>query len=121
MLILLPRYEGDATDLCLDFSIEDDTFGARTLHSLLPGGAHMAVTNANKLHYIHLAADWHLNGRLGASSAAFAKGMAQVGDTLCRKSSCAVVNNKKRKVQTALNGRLGGILCSLCQRPGTGW
>ncbi len=43
----------------------------------------MAVTNANKLHYIHLAADWHLNGRLGGSSAAFAKGMAQVGDTCC--------------------------------------
>jgi len=41
----------------------------------------MAVTNANKLHYIHLAADWHLNGRLGASSAAFATGLAQVGDT----------------------------------------
>ena len=73
------RYEGDALDLCLDFSIEDDTFGARTAHSLLPGGAQMAVTNDNKLHYIHLAADWHLNGRLGASSAAFARGMAQVG------------------------------------------
>lgn len=77
-LVQLKGYEGDATDLCLDFSIEDDTFGARTLHSLLPGGAHMAVTDANKLRYIHLAADWHLNGRLGASSAAFAKGLAQV-------------------------------------------
>ncbi|KAL0028291.1 hypothetical protein WJX79_007793 [Trebouxia sp. C0005] len=77
-LVQLKGYEGDATDLCLDFSIEDDTFGARTVHSLLPGGAHMAVTNANKLHYIHLAADWHLNGRLGASSAAFARGLAQV-------------------------------------------
>lgn len=91
ILTLLPRYEGDATDLCLDFSIEDDTFGARTLHSLLSGGAHMAVTNTNKLHYIHLAADWHLNGRPGASSAAFAKGMAQVGDTCCAESQVVLL------------------------------
>ena len=73
------RYEGDAADLCLDFSVEDATFGARSVHNLLPGGADMAVTNANKLHYIHLAADWHLNGRLGASASAFAQGLAQVG------------------------------------------
>ena len=72
------RYEGDVTDLCLDFSLEDDTFGARTAHSLIPNGAQVPVTNSNKLHYIHLAADWHLNGRLGASSAAFARGLAQV-------------------------------------------
>lgn len=72
------RYDGDATDLCLDFSVEDDTFGARALHSLVPGGAQVAVTDSNKLQYIHLAADWHLNGRLGASSAAFARGLAQV-------------------------------------------
>ena len=72
------RYDGDATDLCLDFSVEDDTFGARSVHSLIPGGSQVAVTDSNKLHYIHLAADWHLNGRLGASSAAFARGLAQV-------------------------------------------
>ena len=72
------RYEGDATQLALDFSVEDDTFGARNVHSLMPGGADMVVTNSNKLHYIHLAADWHLNGRLAASSAAFARGMTQV-------------------------------------------
>lgn len=78
---LVCRYEGDAIDLCLDFSIEDDTFGAKKVHNLLPGGAQLAVTNANKLHYIHLAADWHLNVRLGASSAAFAHGLAQVSPT----------------------------------------
>ncbi|KAL3151218.1 hypothetical protein ABBQ38_013059 [Trebouxia sp. C0009 RCD-2024] len=77
-LVQLKRYDGDAADLCLDFSVEDDTFGARSIQTLVPGGSQVAVTNSNKLHYIHLAADWHLNGRLSASSAAFARGLAQV-------------------------------------------
>ena len=38
----------------------------------------MAVTNANKLLYVHLVADWHLNGSLGAAEAAFAAGLGQV-------------------------------------------
>lgn len=78
IMCLQYRFDGDATDLCLDFSVEDDTFGARSVHSLVPGGSQVAVTDSNKLHYIHLAAEWHLNGRLGASSAAFARGLAQV-------------------------------------------
>ena len=76
--VLALRYEGEATDLCLDFSLEDDTFGARSVHSLIPGGSQIAVSNSNKLQYIHLAADWHLNGRLSASAAAFARGLAKV-------------------------------------------
>ena len=47
------------------------------MQELVPGGADVAVTNANKLLYIHLVADWHLNGRLGAAAAAFAAGLAQ--------------------------------------------
>ena len=71
-------------DLCLDFTVEDDTFGSHTVHSLIPGGGQLAVSNDNKLHYVHLAADWHLNGRLGASSAAFARGLAQVPQVYCK-------------------------------------
>ena len=47
------------------------------MQELVPGGVDVAVTNANKLLYIHLVADWHLNGRLGAAAAAFAAGLAQ--------------------------------------------
>ncbi len=72
------RYEGSAADLCLDFTVEDDTFGSKTLQELRPGGEDMAVTDDNKLQYIHLVADWHLNGRLGACSAAFARGLHAV-------------------------------------------
>eukprot|EP00891_Asterochloris_glomerata_P009406 jgi/Astpho2/9406/e_gw1.00145.21.1_t len=77
-LLQLKRYEGSAADLCLDFTVEDDTFGSKTLQELRPGGEDMAVTDDNKLQYIHLVADWHLNGRLGACSAAFARGLHAV-------------------------------------------
>ena len=45
---------------------------------LKPGGADIAVTNENKLQYVHLAADWHLRRRLAEPARAFAQGMAQV-------------------------------------------
>ncbi|CAL8465528.1 g5064 [Coccomyxa elongata] len=77
-LLHLKRYEGEAEDLCLSFVVEEEAFGRRTEHELLPGGADVAVTNANKLLYVHLVADWHLNGRLGDAAAAFAAGLAQV-------------------------------------------
>ena len=59
--------------------MEEEAFGRRSTHELLPGGADVAVTDANKLLYVHLAADWHLNGRLGAPAGAFAAGLHQVG------------------------------------------
>lgn len=77
-LALCSRYEGEAEDLGISFCVEEDTFGRRTVHELRPGGADVAVTNTNKLLYVHLVADWHLNGRLGKAAAAFAAGLHQV-------------------------------------------
>lgn len=57
--------------------MEEEAFGARRSVELLPGGADTPVTNANRLLYVHLAADWHLNGRLGAAASAFAGGLHQ--------------------------------------------
>ena len=45
---------------------------------LKPGGADIAVTNENKLQYVHLAAAWHLQRRLAEPARAFAQGLAQV-------------------------------------------
>ena len=61
----------------MTFSVEDDVFGQRSTHELCPGGDDMAVTSANKLLYVHLIADWHLNRRLGKPAAAFAAGLNQ--------------------------------------------
>lgn len=72
------RYEGNVEDLGLVFSAEDDTFGKRTSIPLVPGGENIAVTNENRLQYVQLLADWHINGRLERSALAFASGMKQV-------------------------------------------
>ena len=69
-------------DLGLDFTVEDETFGGRVSQDLVEDGSGVAVTSANKMHYILLVADWHLNGRLGASAGSFASGMAQVGNCI---------------------------------------
>lgn len=77
------RYEGEAEDLGLTFSVEDDIFGRRQVHELCPGGDDVAVTSANKLLYVHLVADWHLNRRLGKPATSFASGLNQVGRHAC--------------------------------------
>ena len=72
------QYEGDASDLGLDFTVEDETFGHRTVQELCANGADAPVTNENKLQYAHLMADFHLNTRLQGPAAAFAAGLTQV-------------------------------------------
>ena len=72
------QYEGDASDLGLDFTVEDETFGRRTVQELCANGADVPVTNENKLQYVHLMADFHLNTRIQRPAAAFAAGLTQV-------------------------------------------
>ena len=57
---------------------------------LKPGGKDIAVTQENKLQYVHLAAEWYLSSRLGQPTEAFAQGLAQVRPPCCSvHSSCA--------------------------------
>jgi len=78
-LVSLKQYEGDCEDMGLDFTIEEETFGKREEIELVPGGGDLPVTNTNRLHYVALVADWHLNGGTrGAAAAAFARGLGQV-------------------------------------------
>ena len=65
-------------DLGLAFVVEEELLGRRSTHELRPGGEDIAVTADNRLLYLHLVADWHLNGRLGAAASAFAAGLHQV-------------------------------------------
>ncbi|KAG2483869.1 hypothetical protein HYH03_017266 [Edaphochlamys debaryana] len=74
-LLMVKRYEGDVSDLSLTFSAETDYFGCPVHHELLPGRGDEPVTNDSRLLYVHLLADWHLNGKLGAPAAAFARGL----------------------------------------------
>jgi ubiquitin-protein ligase E3 C len=77
-LVAIKRFQGDAEDLQLDFTVESDLFGAKQVHELIPHGSDISVTSANKLQYCHLVADWHLRRRLSAAAAAFGRGLAAV-------------------------------------------
>ncbi|GAB4814415.1 hypothetical protein N2152v2_001461 [Parachlorella kessleri] len=77
-LVQLKRYEGNAEDLALDFTVETDALGVRVCEELIPGGSSISVTSANLLQYVYLVADWHLNKRLGVAAAAFGRGLARV-------------------------------------------
>ncbi|KAK2078400.1 hypothetical protein QBZ16_003240 [Prototheca wickerhamii] len=66
----------DALDL--DFTVESDHFGRKTCEELVPGGARVAVTAANRLQYIHCLAHWHLSRRLGPSAEVFTRGLKKV-------------------------------------------
>ena len=91
LFLIESRYEGEAEDLGLTFSVEDDIFGRRKVHELCLGGDDMAVTTANKLLYVHLVADWHLNRRLGKPAASFAAGLNQVGRLHCDLLACQII------------------------------
>ena len=77
-LIQVKRYDGDASDLGLDFTVEAEIVGKRTTEELIPGGSEMPVTDQNKLQYVHLMADWHTNKKVGNSVRAFGAGLSQI-------------------------------------------
>ncbi|KAI8620764.1 hypothetical protein BC830DRAFT_1097505 [Chytriomyces sp. MP71] len=60
-LLFLKHYDGDASDLGLTFSIDEEVFGAVKSKEIKPGGNAIAVTNDNKYEYIHLMSDYKLN------------------------------------------------------------
>lgn len=77
-LIQVKRFEGDVSELSLDFSVEAVINGKRIVEELVPGGSRIPVTSQNKLHFVHLMADWHINKRVGKSAQAFAAGLSQI-------------------------------------------
>jgi hypothetical protein len=58
--------------------VADDFFGSVVTRELRPGGAETEVTDGNKMLYIHLVADWRLNGCLRSVAGAFLRGLAAV-------------------------------------------
>lgn len=53
--------DGDVNDLCLDFTVTEESFGKRHVIELKPGGKNVSVTNENKMQYIYAMADYKLN------------------------------------------------------------
>jgi ubiquitin-protein ligase E3 C len=77
-LLFLKTYDGDVADLCLDFSVAEEDCGVTRVVDLRPGGRGIEVTHANRLRYILLVADYHLNKRIKAASDAFVRGFHSV-------------------------------------------
>lgn len=79
-LMFLKNFDGDAEDLCLTFTVATDDFGGNAEIPLLPNGADIAVTNANKQRYIGLVAKYYVVDRLKEQSEAFTRGLWEVID-----------------------------------------
>lgn len=77
-LMYLKRYEGDARDLALDFTVTEEIFGRRTVVDLISGGANIQVTNENKLQYVHAMADYKLNRQMRPLINAFSRGLSDL-------------------------------------------
>lgn len=77
-LMFLKSYEGDASDLCLTFSVTKDDFGMNEEIPLVHGGNELNVTNSNKYRYISLMAKYHVFDRVSEQSEAFRRGMYDI-------------------------------------------
>ncbi|XP_028967961.1 ubiquitin-protein ligase E3B [Galendromus occidentalis] len=73
-LTTVKNYPGDVQDLCLFFCVDDDSLGKIVTHELVPGGKTMAVTNENKMRYIHLSAQYRMQTQISEQTKAFIRG-----------------------------------------------
>lgn len=77
-LMYVKNYEGDVTELSLDFTVTEESLGKRHIIELRPGGKDTMVTNENKLQYIHAMADYKLNRQILPLSNAFYRGLTDL-------------------------------------------
>ncbi|KAL3311229.1 Ubiquitin-protein ligase E3C [Cichlidogyrus casuarinus] len=74
----LKTFEGDVSDLSLDFTVTDSILGSTYVTELKPGGASIPVTESNKMEYIHLVAHYRLNQQFEPTVRAFLAGLNNV-------------------------------------------
>eukprot|EP00092_Neocalanus_flemingeri_P033885 GFUD01036847.1.p1 GENE.GFUD01036847.1~~GFUD01036847.1.p1 ORF type:complete len:1078 (-),score=314.76 GFUD01036847.1:112-3345(-) len=77
-LLYLKTYDGDVQDLGLDFTIAVEDFGENRIELLKAEGDEIAVTNENRIEYIHLVADYKLNRQIKQQCNAFRAGLSDV-------------------------------------------
>jgi ubiquitin-protein ligase E3 C len=79
-LMFLKTYDGDASDLTLSFTVTVNDFGGNQEIPLIPNGANIDVTNANKHLYIGLVAKYYVFDRIREQSEAMTRGLFEVID-----------------------------------------
>lgn len=77
-LLGLKSYDGDVADLGLDFTVVSNEWGEARVEELIPDGANVLVTNANRMEYIRQMADYKLNRQIRQQCAAFRRGLSNV-------------------------------------------
>ncbi|KAG5556744.1 hypothetical protein RHGRI_007120 [Rhododendron griersonianum] len=77
-LMYVKHYDGDVKELCLDFTVTEESIGKRHIIELKPGGKDVCVTNENKLQYVHAMADYKLNRQILPLSNAFYRGLTDL-------------------------------------------
>ncbi|CAK8692376.1 unnamed protein product [Clavelina lepadiformis] len=77
-LTWIKRYEGDISDLGLSFTYEEDAMGKVESHDLVPGGSAIAVTNENRIMYIHTLAHYRLHTQIRQQTRAFVSGFRSI-------------------------------------------
>ncbi|KAF9591719.1 hypothetical protein IFM89_006065 [Coptis chinensis] len=74
-LMYVKNYNGEVMELSLDFTVTDEYYGKHVVTELIPGGKDVAVTNENKLQYIHAIADYKLNRQILPLAKSFFTGL----------------------------------------------
>lgn len=77
-LLYLKTYDGNVEDLGLDFTIVNSEIGQTQVIDLKPNGRDIAVTNENRIEYIHLVANYKLNRQINEQVFKFRQGLSDV-------------------------------------------
>lgn len=77
-LTYVKHYKGDVVDLDLTFSYDEDIMGKLVTHELIPGGKTIAVTNENRINYLHLMAHFKMRVLIKEQSNAFIHGFKSI-------------------------------------------
>ncbi|CAF0970368.1 unnamed protein product [Rotaria sordida] len=77
-LLYLKNYNGNVEDLGLDFTIVNSEIGQTQIIELKPNGRNIAVTDENRIEYIHLVANYKLNKQINEQVLKFREGLCDV-------------------------------------------
>ena len=77
-LTYIKYYEGDASDLGLTFTQDQDVMGQIVTHELIHGGRGIMVTNDNKIAYMHAVAQFRMHKQIREQIKAFNRGFYSI-------------------------------------------
>lgn len=78
-LMYLKEYDGDVEELGLTFSLDTEIAPGKIINRpLRKGGDQIAVTNQNRLEYIHLVSRYRLSGEQAVQTDAFLRGLTAI-------------------------------------------